>query len=144
TISAMVAMLAARRRAMRMPGKQQAGWRSRPRSTASSYPSAGDSVDTESIVYGCIKHLPFGTLAERRASCLHNRQAVMRLPQADAWPFLCREMFSVPGDDLMGGTYHTQVIHFGMSYRAVEYEWEHWISKFEALLRNMYWVNATV
>lgn len=44
----------------------------------------------------------------------------------------------------MGGTFQTQVIHFGMSYRAVEYEWEHWIAKFESLLKNMYWVNAVV
>ncbi|PKM21579.1 MAG: hypothetical protein CVV10_08645 [Gammaproteobacteria bacterium HGW-Gammaproteobacteria-14] len=101
-------------------------------------------MDTESIVYGCIKHLPVGSLAQRRTSCRHNRAAILSLPTADGWPFLCREMFSVPGEDLMGGTYHTQVIHFGMSYRAVEYEWEHWISKFESLLRGMYWVNAVV
>lgn len=101
-------------------------------------------MDSESIVYGCIKHLPFGDLVQRKASCVHNRRAIRHLPQADEWPFLCREMFSVPGDDLMGGTYQTQVIHFGMSYQAVEYEWEHWIRKFEALLKQMYWVSAVV
>lgn len=104
----------------------------------------GDCLDSESIVYGCIKHLPFGNLDERRRSCLHNRRVVNALPGVDEWPFLCNEMFAVPGDDLMAGTYQTQVIHFGMSYRAVEYEWEHWIRKFEALLRDMFWVSAVV
>jgi hypothetical protein len=101
-------------------------------------------LETESIVYGCIKHLPFGSLAERKASCVHNRRVLDQLPQADGWPFLCREMFAVPGADLMGGTYQTQVIHFGMSYQSVEYEWEHWLAKFESLLKQMYWVNAVV
>ena len=104
----------------------------------------GADLDPESIVYGCIKHLPFGSLEERRARCLHNRRVVRELPRADAWPFLCREMFAVPGDDLMSGTFQTQVIHFGMSYRAVEYEWDQWVRKFEELLKQMYWVNAVV
>lgn len=101
-------------------------------------------MDNESIVYGCIKHLPFGDKVQRQTSYVHNRRVIRQLPQADEWPFLCREMFSVPGDDLMGGTFQTQVIHFGMSYQAVEYEWEHWLHKFEALLKQMYWVSAVV
>ncbi len=101
-------------------------------------------MDSESIVYGCIKHLPFGDLVQRKASCMQNRLAIRQLPQADQWPFLCREMFAVPGDDLMAGTFQTQVIHFGMSYQAVEYEWEHWLHKFETLLKRMYWVSAVV
>lgn len=101
-------------------------------------------MDTESIVYGCIKHMPLGSAAERKQSCDHNRQVLARLPGADGWPFLCREMFATSGEDVFSGTYQTQVIHFGMSYRAVEYEWEQWVRKFEALLRNMYWANAVV
>lgn len=101
-------------------------------------------MNNESIVYGCIKHLPFGDVEARRASCFANRRAIHQLPAADDWPFLCREMFAVPGDDLMGGTFETQVIHFGMSYRGVEYEWKSWVEKFEALLRRMYWVSAVV
>jgi hypothetical protein len=103
-----------------------------------------NSLDSESIVYGCIKHFPFGDPDARRRSCEHNARALAALPDADGWPFLCREMFSVPGDDVLTGQYKTQVIHFGMSYRAVEYEWEHWLAKFEALLKDMYWVTAVV
>lgn len=101
-------------------------------------------MQTESIVYGCIKHLPFGGLQNRKQSCFVNRRVVHQLPTADGWPFLCREMFAVPADDLMGGTFETQVIHFGMSYRGVEYEWRAWLDKFEALLKRMYWVSAIV
>ncbi|MGB1221756.1 MAG: hypothetical protein ACPG43_09460, partial [Alcanivoracaceae bacterium] len=89
-------------------------------------------------------HFPFGDPDARRQSCEHNARALAALPDADGWPFLCREMFSVPGDDVLTGQYQTQVIHFGMSYRAVEYEWEHWLAKFEALLKDMYWVTAVV
>lgn len=85
-----------------------------------------------------------GGAQQREASCRHNQRALLALPSADGWPFLCREMFSVPGADVFSGTFQTQVIHFGMSYRAVEYEWEQWVKKFESLLRNMYWANAVV
>ena len=102
-------------------------------------------MDTESIVYGCIKHLPMGSNhAERASSCEHNLRILRCLPSGDGWPFLCREMFSAPGADVFSGTFQTQVIHFGMSYRAVEYEWEQWVKKFESLLRSMYWTNAVV
>ncbi len=101
-------------------------------------------MDNESIVYGCIKHLPFGDERQRKASCFHNRRALRALPEADEWPFLSQDMFAIAGDPGAGGGFQTQVIHFGMSYRAVEYEWEHWIAKFERLLKRMYWVSAVV
>jgi hypothetical protein len=101
-------------------------------------------LDNESIVYGCIKHLPFGDRQQRQASCFHNRRAIRTLPESDHWPFLSQDMFAISGDPASGGSYQTQVIHFGMSYRAVEYEWEHWIAKFERLLKQMYWVGAVV
>ena len=40
--------------------------------------------------------------------------------------------------------YQTEVLHFGASYKAVEYEWDQWIAQFEQLLSQMYWVSATV
>jgi hypothetical protein len=65
------------------------------------------------------------------------------LPSGDLWPFLGREMFSfceLPG----AGLYQTQVIHFGASYGAVEYEWNLWIESFETLLKRLYWASAVV
>ncbi|MDO6806357.1 hypothetical protein Q4595_28125, partial [Wenyingzhuangia sp. 1_MG-2023] len=62
----------------------------------------------------------------------------------DDWSLLCREMFSMPGQHLLNGTYQTHIIHFAASYRAVEYEWESWLRQFESLLKSMFWVSATV
>jgi hypothetical protein len=103
-------------------------------------------MDQESIVYGCIKDLPCGDDEDAMRRRRVNRQSILMLPssQDDDWPFLCSPMFAVSGNDVFSGTYNSQIIHFGMSYKAVEYEWEAWISKFEDLLRSMYWVDATV
>lgn len=101
-------------------------------------------MEQESIVYGVVRDIAYGTQMERRVRRAHNRQVVERLPDADGWPFICREMFGISGFDEMAGTYQTQIIHFGASYRAIEYEWELWMKKFESLLVDMYWVSAKV
>jgi hypothetical protein len=99
-------------------------------------------MDQESIVYGCIKDIAgdHDRLERRRV----NREAMLSLPSGEDWLFLSQEMFSIPQLEALGGQYHTEVMHFGASYRAVEYEWDQWIASFEALLRKMYWVSATV
>ncbi|AQZ36262.1 hypothetical protein BHQ29_16165 [Pseudomonas sp. LPH1] len=72
-----------------------------------------------------------------------NHGVLAELPAGELWPFLGREMFSFC--DLPGaGLYQTQVIHFGASYGAVEYEWNLWIEAFEALLKRLYWASAVV
>ncbi len=101
------------------------------------------SMDQESIVYGCIKDQP-GDEADRDRHYRANATAIAALPEDDGFPLLAREMFGSSGRDPFSGTYHTQVIHFGASYRAVEYEWEQWLARFEALLAKMYWSSATV
>lgn len=99
-------------------------------------------MDQESIVYGCIKDIPGGhSLAARMRA---NREAMLSLPSADEWPFLSQEMFAIPQLDAANANYQTEVMHFGASYKAVEYEWDQWIAQFEALLSKMYWVSATV
>lgn len=99
-------------------------------------------MDQESIVYGCIKDVAlYHEQAERRRV---NREALLTLPEPAEGLFLTRDMFAIPGPDASAGHYQTDVMHFGASYRAVEYEWDEWIKTFEALLRKMYWVSATV
>ena len=99
-------------------------------------------MDQESIVYGCIKDARADLLESDRVSA--NRDAMLSLPRADDWPFLCQEMFAIPHQQINQGNYQTEVMHFGASYKAVEYEWEQWVASFEALLAKMYWVSATV
>ncbi len=99
-------------------------------------------MEAESIVYGCIKDSLVGAQQSERIRA--NRHAMLALPHADEWPFLCQEMFSIPDPVVHAGQYQTEVMHFGASYRAVEYEWNQWLEQFESLLKNMYWVSATV
>jgi len=99
-------------------------------------------MDQESIVYGCIKDVAATQLdANRRRA---NRVAMLNLPTSEDWPYLCREMFSLPRIETSGDNYLTEVMHFGASYKAIEYEWTQWMKKFEALLDSMYWVSAVV
>lgn len=95
----------------------------------------------ESIVYGCITDTSPALDVERRRQ---NRLALAHLPANEAWQFLNREMFSVPDHAQPRGDFITEVMHFGSSYGAIEYEWDEWIKQFEALLNKMYWVSATV
>ncbi|MBU2985557.1 hypothetical protein KO528_09360 [Saccharophagus degradans] len=99
-------------------------------------------MDQESIVYGCIKDVTsLYSEAERRHA---NRKALLMLPTSDEWPYLSQEMFSIPQLEPGPDNYQTEVVHFGASYKAIEYEWKNWVEKFELLLSNMYWVSAVV
>ena len=99
-------------------------------------------MDQESIVYGCIKDVPCEQLDTTRRRA--NRHAMLALPTAEEWPYLCREMFSLPRVEVNDDRYLTEVMHFGASYKAVEYEWKQWMERFETLLNNMDWVSAVV
>lgn len=98
-------------------------------------------MEPESIVYGSIRGWPSANADECQQRRAVNRRALDRLPQGDGWPFIGREMFSCCAAE---GVYQTQVIHFGASYRAVEYEWALWVRNFEALLDELYWTSAVV
>lgn len=101
------------------------------------------AFDQESIVYGCIKDYADDSGSGLRHEA--NREAILTLPLSDAWPYLSQDMFSMPQESHMDDTtYMTQILHFGASYKAVEYEWNEWMSKFEALLSKMYWASAVV
>lgn len=101
-------------------------------------------MDQETIVYGIIKDVASNDPAFQVRSRLVNCDALLDLNEVDTFPYLTSSMFSIPEEDLEHGTYQTQVIHFAASYQAVEYHWEQWMAKFEALLKKMYWVSATV
>ena len=99
-------------------------------------------MDRESIVYGCIKDIACSGDDEQRRIC--NRAAMLHLPKAEDWSWLCQEMFSIPRIQRGEDRYLTEVIHFGASYRGIEYEWGNWMESFEALLERMYWISAVV
>lgn len=100
---------------------------------------------SESIVYGCIRDSVFSADGDRtRQRRMINRKVLESLPSIEGWPLLSREMFAPPPEALEFRALHTDVMHFGNSYRAVEYEWEQWLARFEEVLTRMYWVSATV
>lgn len=101
-------------------------------------------MDQESIVYGVVRDIAYGTQMEKRLRRIHNHKIIESLPDAEGWPFISREMFSVSAINTPSALSQTQIIHFGASYLSIEYEWQMWMKKFEALLMTMYWVNAKV
>ncbi len=100
-------------------------------------------MESESIVYGCIRDWPSDCPTQSRARRESNRQVLAQLPAGDGWSLLGQEMFAC-SEQPSDGLYQTQVIHFGASYRTVEYEWSLWIKQFEALLKRLYWASAVV
>lgn len=101
-------------------------------------------MEQESIVYGCIKGSSSVTEREIIEHLMVNKKAIMSLPTAEQWPLVVREMFSVPRVNLLANSGMSNVIHFGMSYLGVEYEWNRWMKVFESLLGKMYWQSAVV
>ena len=102
-------------------------------------------MSQESIVYGCIKDIVYTddkTATQQRREI--NRRVLQSLPSSEDWPLLSREMFALPANAIVVDDLHTDVVPFGSSYKGVEYEWEQWIARFEAILQKMFWVSATV
>jgi uncharacterized protein with von Willebrand factor type A (vWA) domain len=53
-------------------------------------------------------------------------------------------MFSAPETDAAKGTFRAQIIHFGGSMNGLNFDAiPAWLSKFEGVLRGLYWVNAS-
>ena len=99
-------------------------------------------MDQESIVYGCIKDV--GHHQDEAWRRKINREAMLELPKSDEWPYLSQEMFAIPKLEISTDLYLTEVMHFGASYKAIEYEWSQWLEKFELLLEKMCWISAVV
>ena len=90
-------------------------------------------------VYGCIVGPSFYDqdiwMAEQ------NVARIAQLPEADTRPALTRDMFHIPQPSSL---YIAQIIVFGAAYNRVEYVWDRWLAKFEALLQSLYWDTADV
>jgi hypothetical protein len=71
-----------------------------------------------------------------------NRAEIATLPETDEWPFLTRSMFAIPGDEPKEGTYRSQLIHFGATFKSIEWSWDEWLVKFESLLVRLFWRDA--
>jgi len=103
------------------------------------------NLDQESVVYGCIKDTVYSSHGDEvQQHRDNNRKVLLSLPSVEDWPLLSREMFSMPVEFYNHSSMQTDVLHFGSSYKSVEYEWEQWLQRFEAILKEMYWVSATV
>lgn len=51
-------------------------------------------MESESIVYGCIRDWPSDDPEQRHLRRESNRSVLAELPAGELWPFLGREMFS--------------------------------------------------
>ncbi len=99
-------------------------------------------MESESIVYGCIRDWPMVDADEQRKRNITNMQAINALPESDGWELFHRDLFSCSTRESLAP--QSQLIHFGSSYRSIEYEWAMWVQHFENLLKGMYWASAVV
>ena len=102
-------------------------------------------MEQESIVYGCIKDASSLAVKGQLRHRLTNRKAILSLPDETVHrPLLSKNMFSLAAGQPSKNSLHADLIHFGASYQAIEYEWSAWVEAFEQLLKSMYWVSAVV
>ena len=73
-----------------------------------------------------------------------NRLAIDALTISDTHPTFSRAMFNMPPLSYDAGCYKNQIISFGASIKELEDQWAAWLTKFEGLLRHMYWEKAVV
>ena len=99
-------------------------------------------MESESIVYGCIRDWSVTDVEEQQQRSLTNLAALQALPEADGWELFHRDLFGC--STFASVLPQSQVIHFGGSYRSIEYEWAVWVQHFEKLLKQMYWASAVV
>lgn len=91
-----------------------------------------------SVIYGAILGSRWSIDDPWRLQKL-NSTVLEQLPTTDDWPFLTRSMFALPCMPTEIGHYRQQVIHFGASFKGIEWEWERWLLKFETLLTQVFW-----
>lgn len=98
------------------------------------------NTSQESIVYGCIQDFPSGSKTEIVSRYNINLKAINELLPMEYSPLICQEMFTCTNDPITNAS----IIHFGMIYHGIEYEWNGWLNAFEDLLQKMYWCSVIV
>jgi hypothetical protein len=88
----------------------------------------------QTVVYGVVIGAHLGFHADRHRLHHENVRAIEALPIEDDWPPLVRSMFTVTD-----GFYKSQAIHFGASFKELEWSWELWLDKLETLLASLFW-----
>lgn len=102
-------------------------------------------MEQEAVVYGCIKTPSSSASNEQYRHRMTNRRAILALPTMNqSWGFLSQDIFKLPPSATQLYPYHTDVIHFGASYQAIESQWKQWVTEFESLLKQMYWSSVAV
>jgi hypothetical protein len=103
-------------------------------------------------ISGHIQELWYVNANERQNRWLleSNSRVIDSLPIEDDFPPLSRRMFSFSPlspsgrGELLTSTYRGRVIYFGGSFSSIFDGWEEWLTKFENLLRRLYWEHAAV
>lgn len=112
------------------------------------------------IIYGMIECPAAGDQGRRLKAI--NESTINSLPAEDEWPCLTRSMFALPSG-WPHGTYREQIIHFGLSMKNEKSSAQDssvdlpvgttfnndaasfiWTTKFERLLRSLFWFGATL
>jgi hypothetical protein len=118
-------------------------------------------VDQESVVYGRIKSASLLSVKDLKKQIYTNKKAILLLSDSNSEGvlfestsadsnvcgqslLLTQDMFTVSPMQMNGEYTSVNIIHFAMSYYGVEYEWSEWMSRFESLLKSMYWQSAVV
>lgn len=99
----------------------------------------------ETLIYGFIEGSTY-TSEEYRLLQRRNIATLKRLPlEFEEYPGIARGMFSWPPQKPMRGGWRAQVIHFGGSFKNIDFGYSDiatWIEKFEHLLGKLYWFQA--
>jgi hypothetical protein len=98
----------------------------------------------ETVLLGYISEAWFGEPQKHRLVRRWNRKVIRGLPPLDSWPPLSRGMFTFSGASGVRGGYLGSIIYFGGRYKAIEWEWDEWLAKYEALLTRLYWTESVV
>jgi hypothetical protein len=97
----------------------------------------------ETRLYGCIVEFA----RDENLHYSHNEKIISELPEIDDWPPLSKNMFGITHSNPTDGSnyaYYGRIIHFGASFKTIEYEWKEWKDKFENLLTRLFWSSAYV